>query len=148
MSAPRPRGGVTRDQRGSATVELTLLIPALLLVLGLLVSGGRVWFARTAVVDAAQSAARSASLSRSAEQARSNGQESGRQSLATAGLVCAASTVSVDTTAFAAAVGTPATVRSEVGCRVDLADLLLPVLPGSLQLMGEGSSALDTYRSR
>ena len=34
-----------RDQRGAAAVELTLLVPALLLTLGLLVAGGRLWFA-------------------------------------------------------------------------------------------------------
>ncbi len=136
------------DQRGSATVELTLLIPVLLLMLGLLVAGGRVWFARTAIVEAAQSSARAASLSRSAEQARADGQDAGRQSLATAQLVCATSTVSLNTAAFAVAVGNPATITATVGCRVSLADLLLPVVPGSIQLTGQGSAALDTYRSR
>ncbi len=49
------------DQRGAAAVELALLVPALLLVLGLLVAGGRLWFARTTVNEAAQTAARAAS---------------------------------------------------------------------------------------
>ena len=53
-----------RDQRGAAAVELTLLVPALLLTLGLLVAGGRPWFARTTVNEAAQTAARAASLAR------------------------------------------------------------------------------------
>lgn len=137
-----------RGQRGSATVELTLLVPALLLVLGLLIAGGRVWFARTAVVEAAQSSARAASLARSAAQGQVAGRDAGRQSLVTAGLVCAPSTVAVSTAAFSVPVGTPATVTAQVDCRVVLADLLLPVTPGSIQLVGEGSAALDTYRSR
>ena len=64
----------SRDQRGSATVELTLLVPALLLMLGLLVSGGRLWFARTTVNEAAQTSARAASLARTATQATAVGQ--------------------------------------------------------------------------
>ena len=63
------------NQRGAATVELTLLVPALLLVVGLLVAGGRLWFARTTVNEAAQTAARAASLSRSANAAATAGQE-------------------------------------------------------------------------
>ena len=63
--------GMARNQRGAATVELTLLVPALLLVVGLLVAGGRLWFARTTVNEAAQTAARAASLSRSAYAAAS-----------------------------------------------------------------------------
>ena len=47
-----------RNQRGSAAVEITMLVPALLLTLGLIVVGGRVWFARTTVNEAAHAAAR------------------------------------------------------------------------------------------
>ncbi len=46
------------DERGSASVELTVMVPALVLMLGLIVAGGRVWFARTTVNEAAHSAAR------------------------------------------------------------------------------------------
>ena len=55
---------VAADQRGSVAVEVALLAPALVLVLGLLVAGGRLWFARTTVVEAAQASARAASLAR------------------------------------------------------------------------------------
>ena len=136
------------SDRGSATVELTLVVPALVLVLGLLVAGGRIWFARTTVAEAAQTAARAASLSRAAGAATTAGQEAGRASLATAGLRCAATSVQVQTAAFSVPVGTPATVRATVGCTVPLGDVLLPGLPGSLALTGEGAAALDTYRSR
>lgn len=147
MNALRPHSQI-RDERGSVTVELTLLIPVLLLFLGLLVAGGRVWLARTAVVEAAQTSARAASLSRSASQAGADGRDAGRQSLATAGLVCASSLVTVNTAAFSVPVGIPATVTSSVKCQVKLSDLLLPVVPGSIPLSGAGSAALDTYRSR
>jgi Flp pilus assembly protein TadG len=141
-------GRWSRTDRGSATVELTLVVPALVLVLGLLVAGGRIWFARTVVTAAAQTAARAGSLARTPTSAAADGQDAGRASLSTAGLRCAAASVEVQTAAFAVPVGTPATVRATVRCRVPLADLTLPGLPGSLLLEGAGAAALDTYRSR
>jgi Flp pilus assembly protein TadG len=137
-----------KPDQGSATVEITMLIPALLLTLGLLVAGGRVWFARTTVNEAAHSAARAASLARSAGEASAAGRSAGAQSLATGGLRCASTSVEVNTAAFGVPVGTPATVTSAVSCRVAFGDLLLPGLPGSIDLEAAGASALDTYRSR
>jgi Flp pilus assembly protein TadG len=137
-----------RNQRGSAAVEITLLIPALLLTLGLIVVGGRVWFARTTVNEAAHAAARAASLARTAGEAAADGRSAGAQSLATGGLRCASITVEVNTAAFGVPVGTPATVTSTVNCRIRFGDLLLPGLPGSIELKASGASALDTYRSR
>jgi len=139
---------IVPDQRGAAAVELTLLVPALLLVLGLLVAGGRLWFARTTVNEAAQTAARTASLARSAVAAASTGREAGTQSLATAGLHCRSASVSINTAAFGVSVGTPSTVTSTVSCAVEFSDIFLPGWPGSMQLKGHGSAALDTYRSR
>ena len=140
--------GTAPNQRGAATVELTLLVPALLLVVGLLVAGGRLWFVRTTVNEAAQTAARAASLSRSAYVAASAGQEAGSQSLATAGLRCRSTSVSNNTAAFHVPAGTPSTNDSTVICTVDFSDIVLPGWPGSMQLTGRGSAALDTYRSR
>lgn len=137
-----------RDQRGAAAVELTLLVPALLLTLGLLVAGGRLWFARTTVNEAAQTAARAASLTRSADSAASSGREAGTQSLATAGLRCRSTSVLINTAAFAVPTGTPATVTSTISCILDFSDVLLPGWPGSIELTGRGSAALDTYRGR
>ena len=137
-----------RDQRGSAAVEITMLVPALLLTLGLLVVGGRVWFARTTVNEAAHAAARAASLARAAGEAVANGRSAGAQSLATGGLRCTSTTVEVNTAAFGVPVGTPATVTTKVSCRVGFGDLALPGLLGSVDLEATGASALDTYRSR
>lgn len=134
--------------RGSVSVELTLMVPALMLVLGLLIAGGRIWFAKTTVNEAAQTAARAGSLSRSAEGAAVAGRAAGQQSMATGGLACADESVTVGTAGFSVPVGTPATITSSIQCRVRLADLLLPVIPGSIQLRATGSAALDTYRSR
>jgi Flp pilus assembly protein TadG len=137
-----------RPDRGAATVEITLLVPALVIFLGLLIAGGRLWFARTAVVEAAQSSARAASLARTASQSSADGMSAASASMSTKGLVCMDRSVVINTAAFAVPVGTPATVTSTVSCRVPFADILLPGMPGSIQLTGNGSAALDTYRSR
>lgn len=145
---PIGSGSRSRGEGGSVAVELTLLAPALVLVLGLLVAGGRLWFARTAVVEAAQTSARAGSIARSAAEADARGTEAGRQSLSTAGLRCADQVVDMGTAGFAVPVGTPATVTADVRCRVAFADVLLPGMPGSIDLAGHGASALDTYRGR
>src|SRR3712207_4462085 len=86
--------------RGSATVELTLVVPVLVLVLGLLVAGGRIWFARATVVEAAHAAARAASLARGPGPAAADGREAASASLSTAGLRCESRSVHVQTAAF------------------------------------------------
>jgi Flp pilus assembly protein TadG len=144
----RTRARWRHDDRGAAAVELTLMVPALVLVLGLLVAGGRLWFARTAVVEAAQTAARAASLARTAGQAYHDGQGAAAASLATAGLVCGNRTVIIGTGAFGVPAGTPATVTSVVECSVPFGDILLPGMPGSIRLSSRGAAALDTYRGR
>jgi len=136
------------DERGAVAAELAMAVPALLLILSLLVAGGRLWFARTTVVEAANTAARAGSLARTGGEASFAGREAGEQSLKTAGLRCASRSVSLDTAAFSLPVGTPATIRSSVRCQVFLSDLLLPIVPGSVDLAAEGASALDTYRTR
>lgn len=142
------RGAGGRKEAGSVAVEIALLAPALVLVLGLLVAGGRLWFARTTVVEAAGASARAASLARSSGAAAASGGDAGRQSLATAGLRCGSGSVTVSTAAFAVPVGTPATVTSDVSCEVAFADVFLPGVPGSIHLVGHGTAALDTYRAR
>ena len=87
-------------------VEITLLIPALLITLGLLIIGGRIWFARTTVNEAANSAARAASLARSAAEAATLGRAAANQSLSTNGLRCASTAVEVNTAGFGVPVGT------------------------------------------
>lgn len=144
--SPHFRDG--RRDRGSAAVEVALLVPGLLLVIALLAAGGRLWFARATVDEAAQTSARAASLARSASEAAISGPEAGHQSLDTAGLHCASTSVTIQTAAFGVPVGTPATVTSTVRCRVTFGDLLLPGLPGSRDLVGHGAAALDTYRAR
>ena len=136
------------NERGAATVEITLLVPALVIFLGLLIAGGRLWFARTAVMEAAHTSARAASLARTAAQASADGQSAAAASLSTAGLVCMDRSVVIGAAAFSVPVGTPATVTARISCRVPFSDVVLPGMPGSIPLVGHGDSALDIYRGR
>ncbi len=136
------------DERGAASVELVVIVPSLVRKLALLIAGGRLWFARATVVEAAQSAARAASLERSAGSAHRAGVSAGARVLATDGLRCAGDSISVDTSAFGVPVGTPATVRAAVTCQVPFSDLAIPGMPGSVTVRSSGSAALDTYRAR
>ena len=82
-SSPWPFGTLASrrlrlDERGAVAAELAMAVPALLLVLGLLVAGGRLWFARTTVVEAANTAARAASLARTGGEASAAGRDAGR----------------------------------------------------------------------
>ena len=137
-----------RDERGAATLELVIVVPALVIMLGLLIAGGRLWFAKSTVSGAAQSAARAASLERESGSAREAGVDAARASLDTGGLACGARNVSMDTSGFAVDVGRPATVRATVSCAVSFGDILLPGTPGSITVTRTAASALDTYRTR
>ena len=137
-----------RDDRGSAAVELTLAVPALVIMLALLVAGGRLWFARASVTESAYAAARAGSLSRTAGQAGGDGERAAARSLDTAGLRCSTRR----STSTPAVSESPSEVRprlrATVTCSVPFADLVLPGMPGSITLRASGQSALDTYRGR
>lgn len=135
-------------ERGSVSVEFAIIVPGLILILGLVVAGGRLWFARSAVEEASYSAARGASLARTASEASTAGGAAGRAALDSRGLECSAVSVTVSTAAFSVPVGQPATVTSQVSCTVRFTDIMLPGMPGSITLEAAGSSALDTYRAR
>ena len=136
------------DQRGSTTLELVVWAPGLLLLLGLLIVAGRVNSANAAVEQAATDAARTASLARTAASAEQLARQHAQQTLATQGLECTASTVTVDTAGFATAPGQPVTVTATVTCPVRLSDLSIPGLPGTRTVTHTAVSSLDTFRER
>lgn len=136
---------IERD-RGAVAVEVALLAPVILLVIAVMVAGVRVWFARAAVTDAAQSGARAASLERSAATARTHGQTVALEGLED--VPCTARSADLDVTGFAVAVGQPASVRARVTCAVELAHLVGFGIPGSFTVEASAVSSLDTYRRR
>ena len=136
----------TRDA-GNAALELVVLAPVLLFVLGLVVAAGRTSIAQGAVDAAARDAARQASIELTPGAAQTAALASARAALSQDGLDCTP-VVHVDTSQFGRPVGVPATVTAIVSCQVPLSDLVVPGLPGSRRLSFMFSSPLDPFRER
>lgn len=135
-----------RNDRGSITLELTIITPALILLLGALVLAGRVQTTVSAVEQAARSAARDASLARTPDAARAAAAAAATRELATA--ACVTTAVGLDTAGFATRVGQDGVVTATVTCTVNMADLAVPGLPGVRTMTAQATSPLDRYRTR
>jgi Flp pilus assembly protein TadG len=129
-------------------VEAAIGLPAFMLFVGLIIFGGRTAITHAAVESAAADAARTASIARSASQAAQGAQSAGQASLANQGIRCLNVTVTVDVSDFARTVGEPGSVTATVECRLDLADLSVPGVPGSRLIKASSNSHLDTWRER
>lgn len=139
----RPRG-----DRGSATLEAVIIMPTFMLFVALIITAGRVQMARQSVDAAAVEAARAASISRTAGEAQSRASASGNQALTNQGLRCTSTSVSIDTSGYSVPVGTPASVSATIVCILDVSDVAIPGLPGTITITRSASSPLDTYRGR
>jgi hypothetical protein len=137
-----------RADGGHAALELVVLAPVLLGLLGLVIAAGRTSLAQASVDAAARDAARQASLALTPAAALAAGSASARAALRRDGLGCDP-IVSVDTAEFGTVPpGQPAMVWATVTCTVSLASLALPGLPGSHTMRARFGSPLDLYRSR
>ena len=135
-------------ERGSVSVELALLAPALLLLLSFAVVAGRTQVAEGAVQEAARAAAREASLARDAATAAALADAQAQRTLADQDLRCEGTTVDVDTAGFQAPLGQRGDVTVSITCVVGLTDLLAPGLPGSITVEASFISPVDAYRER
>lgn len=147
MTRPPDERRRAESSTGSATLELVVLTPALLALVMLAVAAGRVTHSGALVDGAARDAARAASLERSVDTAHGAAESAVAASLGDHGVTCRSLGVDVAGD-FAAPVGSPASVRVVVGCRVALSDVALPGLPGSRTLRAEYTSVIDTFRGR
>ena len=137
-----------RRERGSASIELAVLTPAVIAFFAAVVIAGRITLALQAADSAAYDAARTASLARNPTTARTQAFSAATSSFTAQGITCRSVTVSVDTSGFSVPVGQPATVRVTVSCVAELRDVALPGMPGSTTLTSSFVSPLDRYRSR
>jgi Flp pilus assembly protein TadG len=144
---PTPPRSSGPDQ-GNAALELVVLAPVILFLLGLMVAAGRTSIAQGSVDAAARDAARQASISLTPAAAQAAALSSARAALSQDGLDCDP-VVHVDTSQFTTVpVGVPGTVTAIVKCRVPLSDLLVPGMPGSRLLSYTFKSPLDPFRER
>jgi Flp pilus assembly protein TadG len=135
-------------ERGSVSVELALLAPALLLLLSFAVVAGRTQVADGAVAEAAREAAREASLSRDPAIATASATAQVERTLAAQDLRCERTTIDVDTAGFHVPPGQPGDITVSITCIVGMADLLAPGLPGSVTVDAAFTSPFDAYRER
>lgn len=137
-----------RAYRGAVTVELTIIVPVLVLVLATFTAGWRIWSARTEVTHAAQAGARAASLAHDGAAARAAAERAVAANLVSSGVVCRNQTITLDVGDFAKPAGMAGSVAVTVRCSVPLADLLVPGLPGSVTTTSTATAVLDTFRAR
>jgi Flp pilus assembly protein TadG len=132
---------------GNAALELVILAPVILFLLGLVIAAGRTSVARGSVAAAARDAARQASISLTPSAAQTAALSSARAALGQDGLNCDP-VVTVNVSGFGVPVGEPANVQATVTCRVSLSSLVVPGMPGSKTLQATFTSPLDPYRGR
>ena len=141
-----PRGhGPGHDgarERGSATAELVLLTPLLILFVLFVVGLGRLAHARALVGAAAAQAARAAALQYlSPGRAAAAGQQTATDALASAGVACASQNTTVDTGNDRPG----GTITVTLSCRVDLSAVTAAGFPGSTTLTATFTAPVDTY---
>ncbi|MFD6949834.1 MULTISPECIES: TadE/TadG family type IV pilus assembly protein [unclassified Nocardiopsis] len=131
-----------RDDRGSASVELSLLVPVLVVALVLMVIAGRQVSAALITQDAAAAAARAASLQRDAASARTHAYREAGRELDDRGVVCSLFTAVVDASGFEPG----GIVEVRVACTVTVVDL--GGLGGERTLTATSTSPVDPYRGQ
>lgn len=127
-----------RGERGTMSVEMVVIAPALLMIVMLVVAAGRWVSAEGMSQAAARDAARAASIERSAGMAAS----AAAASLAAADTANAECSSATDVSDFSRG----GTVKVTVSCRVRLADLGLVFLPGTTTVTSSSISPVDTWR--
>lgn len=136
------------SEHGSVSLELVVLAPVLLLIVSVLIYGGRVAIAGQSVQQAADEGAREASLARTSQEARSKAEAAARNTLKQQDLECQRLVVSVNADGFNLPQGNPASVTVSVECAVKTFDLAIPGLPDTKSVTASATSPLDTYRER
>jgi Flp pilus assembly protein TadG len=132
----------SRGARGSATAELVLVTPLLILFVLFIVGLGRLSHARAMVNDAAAQAARAATLAYLNPAQAATAQKTASAALAAAGLACATENTSVDT----ASDHPGGTITVTLTCQVDLATVTAAGFPGSETLRSSFTSPVDRYQ--
>jgi Flp pilus assembly protein TadG len=133
----------SRDDAGSLAVELIVLTPVIFLLAVVVLAFGRVAQARQQVVESARAGAQFAAVLPDAVQAESGAQATASTASRGGGPSCLSSQVITDVSHFYP--GGYVTVT--VICRVSVADLSVPGMPGSVVVRATSSAPIDPYRS-
>ena len=136
------------QDRGSTSLELVVIAPALLALAALVIAAGRIALAEQSVQSAAWQAARDTTLQRTPAAGAVAGRNTAARILTSENLSCVETGVAVDAAALALPVGRSGAVAVEVTCRVRLSDLGLPGLLGSKTLRATATTASDPWTAR
>lgn len=129
-------------ERGSASVELTLVTIPVLVLVAFTVFVGRYSSTNQEVGSAARDAARAAAVRQDPAQAKADGEAVARATLRNRDVSCQSLTVSVDTTGLVPG----GQVEAVVTCTVAYSDLGGFGLPGSVVVDATSVAVVDTYR--
>lgn len=135
-----------REDRGSASAEVVVLIVGLFAVVMVLFYAGRTLLTYRDVTNAAYQAARDASIARNAGDAATTAQSTAETMLADTVLQCTPTTT-VDVSAFGTDPGQEGTLSVQVDCQVNVADLPL-IGVSTVRMSATSTSPIDTYRER
>jgi Flp pilus assembly protein TadG len=128
--------------RGSLTVELVVLTPVLLVLALAVTAFGRVAEARQQVAEAARAGAEAAAVQSDPAGARAASAADATVGTADA-RTCSERQVLTDTSRFVPG----GFVTVTVVCRVPLADLSIPGMPGTTTVRATSTAPIDPYRS-
>ncbi len=131
------------SERGNALISFLLLAPALVLFLELIVLGGRVAATKADVQAASREAAREASIASGPSSAAAVIDPVAATALAGKGVRCRSHTAALGPATDYAQGGA---VEVVVTCDLDLADLDLLGLPGSLTMEASSLEPIEQYR--
>jgi Flp pilus assembly protein TadG len=124
------------------SLELAVLVPALLVVMAFIAGAGSLGRARADVDDAAWEAARAASLARSSPDADAAARQAVERRLAGERWSCDNRAVTVDVSHFQPG----GSVAVDVSCGLRLSQTFL-LVPGSAQLRSRAVEPLESYRA-
>ncbi|MEV0971868.1 TadE/TadG family type IV pilus assembly protein [Microtetraspora glauca] len=131
-------------EKGSATAELVLLTPLLMLVALFAVAAGRLVAARLEVNDAAHQAARAASMARTPSAADTAARSAVESALGATRATCASRSVNVGLGSFRPGGNVTVTVT----CHAKLSDVAMVHIPGSAALTSSFVVPIDYWRSQ
>lgn len=131
-----------RDDRGSAAIEMALLMIVFFILIGISVFVGRLHNASSEVESAARSAARDISLGRDTAQAVADARERAEAALDVGNPMC-------ESMNFPQPEITDEEVTVTITCTVDLSEATFaPGLPGTENITASATEVFDQYRER
>lgn len=132
-----------RDERGTAAVEMVLIVPVLICAFLLVVGLGRMAHARQQVEGVAADAARAASLERNTDRSAAAARSTAIEALGSAGLSCQGLALDVNVSNYRPG----GTVRVTVRCTATLGDVALSGLPGQRVFTANATVPIENYRA-